>query len=68
MLTAGPIESEGGAARLLLVNCPRVSLTIRGESVTMLLKATVWSVSSKLAEAVAALNPPAPRELMLVTW
>ena len=30
ILTAGPIGSEGGAFRLLLVNCPRVSLTRRG--------------------------------------
>ena len=33
MLTAGPTGSEGGAARLLLVNCTRVSLTIREERV-----------------------------------
>ena len=37
MLTAGPIGSDGGAFRLLFVNCPRVSFTMRGESVAMLL-------------------------------
>ena len=33
----------------------------------MLLTAMVWSVSSKSAEAVGALKPPAPRELVLLT-
>ena len=34
----------------------------------MLLMATVWSVSSRLADALGALNPPAPREFTAVTW
>src|ERR1041385_9448929 len=62
MLTAGPIGSAGRAFRSLCVNWPRVSLTRRGESVATLLTAIVWSVSSKPAEALAALRPPAPRE------
>ena len=41
MLTAGPMGSEGGAERLLLVNCTRVSFTMLGESVRILLAATV---------------------------
>ena len=53
MLTAGPIGSVGSACRLLCVNWPRVSFTVRGESVTMLLTATVWSVLSRPAEALA---------------
>jgi len=65
MLTAGPIGSVGGASRLLRVNCPRVSFTVRGESVRILLAAIVWSVSSSPAEALAAFNAPAPRELSL---
>ena len=65
MLTAGPIGSVGSACRLLWVNWPRVSLTVRGESVAMLLAATVWSVLSSPAEALAALSAPAPRELSL---
>ena len=67
MLTAGPMGSDGGACRLLCVNCPRVSLTSREESVAMLLTAIVWSVSSRSAEALAALKPPAPREFLLLT-
>ena len=35
------IPSEGGAAKLLCVNCPRVSLTNRDERVAMLLTAIV---------------------------
>ena len=31
MLTAGPMGSDGGACRLLWVNCPRVSFTMREE-------------------------------------
>ena len=67
MLTAGPMGSVGSACRLLYVNWPRVSLTVRGESVAMLLTATVWSVLSRPAEAVTAFNAPAPRELLLWT-
>ena len=67
MLTAGPIGSVGGACRLLWVNCPRVSFTMRDERVAMLLTAMVWSVLSRPADAVAALNAPAPRELLLWT-
>ena len=48
------------------MNWPRVSLTVRDEKVEMLLAATVWSVSSRSAEAVGALRPPAPRELLAV--
>ena len=49
------------------MNCIRVSFTTREDSVTTLLAAIVWSVSKRLAEALGALNPPAPRELMLST-
>ena len=41
MLTAGPIGSVGGAARSPCANCARVSSTVRGESVSVLLTATV---------------------------
>ena len=41
MLTAGRWDRSAGACRLLFVNCPRVSFTMRGESVAMLLTATV---------------------------
>ncbi len=67
MLTAGPIGSEGGASKVLLQNCPRVSFTSRGENVATLLNARTWSVSYRLAEAVGALSPPAPREFWLLT-
>ena len=39
----------------------------RGEIVATLLTAMVWSVLSKPAEALAAFNPPAPREFPLWT-
>ena len=48
-------------------SAPRVSFTVRGESVTTLLTAMVWSVLSSPAEALAAFSPPAPRELLLST-
>jgi hypothetical protein len=67
METAGPTGSVGGASRLLDVNCPRVSLTVRSERVAMLPKATVWSVLSSPAEAEVVLSPPAPREFSLWT-
>ena len=41
MLTAGPIGSLGGAFRSLSVNCPRVSFTVLGDSVSVLLAAIV---------------------------
>ena len=41
MLTAGPIGSVGGAFRSLYANCARVSLTVRGDSVSVLLTAIV---------------------------
>ena len=41
MLTAGPMGSLTGAWRLLLVNWPRVSFTVRGLMVKMLLTAMV---------------------------
>lgn len=65
MLTAGPMGSVGSACKLLYVNCPRVSLTVRGERVTTLLTAMVWSVLSSPADALTAFNAPAPRELLL---
>ena len=41
MLTAGPIGSVGGACRSLWANCARVSSTVRGDSVSVLLTAIV---------------------------
>ena len=41
IVTAGPTGSVGSALRLLCVNCPRVSLTVCGESVATLLTAMV---------------------------
>ena len=67
MLTAGPIGSVGGALRSLNVNCARVSFTVRGESVIVLLNAAVRSTFSSPADAVAVLSPPAPREFADVT-
>ncbi len=67
IVTAGPTGSVGGAARLLRVNCPRVSLTVPAESVATLLIATVWSVLSSPADALAAFSPPPPREFLLFT-
>jgi hypothetical protein len=67
MLTAGPMASVGGALRSLDANCARVSLTVREDRLAVLLKATVRSMLSRAAEAVGALNPPAPRELSDVT-
>ena len=64
---ARPIGSVGKAARLLRMNCPRVSLTVREEMVATLLTATVWSVLSRPAEALTAFSAPAPRELLLWT-
>src|SRR3954454_11924749 len=43
MLTAGPTGSDGGAFRSLLVSWARVSLTVRGDNVAILLAARVWS-------------------------
>ncbi len=37
MLTAGPTGSVGSASRLLLVNCARVSFTVRAPRVIVLL-------------------------------
>jgi hypothetical protein len=39
MLTAGPIGSVGSASRSLLVNCTRVSLTVRVPRLSVLLNA-----------------------------
>ncbi len=61
MLTAGPIGSVDGALRSLYVNCARVSLTVRGDSVQVLLTAAAWSTLSSPADADGALRPPAPR-------
>src|SRR5262249_23994716 len=67
MLTAGPTGSVGGACRLLKVTCPRVSCTVRGESVNILLTAIVWSRLSTPADAETAFRAPAPRVLPLWT-
>ncbi len=40
ILTAGPTGSVGGASRSPYANCARVSLTVRDESVHVLLTAT----------------------------
>ena len=49
----------------LRVNWPRVSLTVRDESVKTLLAAMVWSVLSKPADELGAFVAPAPREFWL---
>src|SRR5438876_7376251 len=67
MLTAGPNGSVGGAFKSPCDTCARVSFTVLGESVIVLLKAIVWSMLSSPAEALGAFGPPAPRELTDVT-
>ena len=64
MFTEGPTGSVGGASRSLYANWARVSFTVRGDSVSVLLNAIVWSRLFKAAEADGALRPPAPRELL----
>ena len=67
MLTAGPMGSEGGACQIAVGELRRGFRSPGADdSVAILLAATVWSVSSRFADAVGALSPPAPRELMLV--
>src|SRR5471030_74362 len=67
MLTAGPMGSVGGALRSLNAYCARVSFTVRDESVSVLLNASVRSTLSSPADALGALSAPAPRELPDVT-
>ncbi len=52
MLTAGPTGSLTGASRSLSVNWPRVSLTVTGVSVAMLLTVMLWSRSCRPAAAL----------------
>ena len=67
MLTAGPIGSDGSASRSLNATCARSSLTVRPEIVVVLPNASVWSMLSSPADALGALSPPAPRELLELT-
>ena len=58
-------DTSIGTAGYELTAVNRPSLSLRGLSSCV---AIVWSVSNRFAEAVGALRPPAPRELMLITW
>ena len=51
MLTAGPIGSDGGASRSPRANCARVSSTVRGDRISVLPTAKVWSTLSRLDDA-----------------
>src|SRR5437660_12910490 len=67
IFTVGPIGSVEGAVRSENAYCARVSFTVHGESVLVLLTATVRSTLSSAAEPLGAAMPPAPRELLELT-
>src|SRR5580765_1519560 len=67
IFTVGPIGSVEGARRSEKAYCARVSFTVRGDNVMVLLTATVRSTFSSAADPLGAPIPPAPRELLELT-
>ena len=67
MVTAGPTRSLAGASRRLRVTWARVSLIALAESTHRLLRASVWSVLSRLVPRLTSFSPPALRALSLLT-